>query len=154
MVLKTLRVLIMAGPRTRTLAPRRAHGVVTNSHTTHQPGPHSRGTPTRRAAGASHPDHRAWQLCGRVTPVTDIRLCPTRERCLPAARQLLPSAATAEMGTPHRAPEEGRKIREFLCKNGYCIVPNVLTPEFAKELAVSKCPPSTHIRTPVIPDEP
>jgi len=32
--------------------------------------------------------------------------------------------------------EEGRELRDFLCKNGYCVVPNVLTPEFAEELRV------------------
>ena len=32
--------------------------------------------------------------------------------------------------------EQGREIRDFLCENGYCVVPNVLSPEFAEELRV------------------
>ena len=32
--------------------------------------------------------------------------------------------------------EEGRELREFLCKNGYVVVKDVLTPEFAEELRV------------------
>ena len=31
-------------------------------------------------------------------------------------------------------PERGAEIRDFLCENGYCIVPDVLSPEFAEEL--------------------
>ena len=31
-------------------------------------------------------------------------------------------------------PPEAKKIRDFLCTNGYAVVPNVLTPEFVDEL--------------------
>jgi phytanoyl-CoA hydroxylase len=29
---------------------------------------------------------------------------------------------------------EGRRVRDFLCEHGYCVVPDVLTPEFAEQL--------------------
>eukprot|EP01051_Picozoa_sp_SAG22_P021604 SAG22_NODE_4835_length_1155_cov_1.156250_2_plen_239_part_01 len=31
-------------------------------------------------------------------------------------------------------PVQGREVREFLCTNGYCVVPDVLSPEFVEEL--------------------